>query len=110
MNYEDSDVRHWRFIYESVQDLQDKLNPTNSKLFFTVKCNLFAELLKHYNINTFFHIKKLVTSAPSIDLTMKGFFQNNKINWKESQMHGVIRRLKSRQHWDKRWEEVMRRT
>jgi deoxyribodipyrimidine photo-lyase len=23
-------------------------------------------------------------------------------------MHGVIRRLKSRQHWDKRWEEVMR--
>jgi deoxyribodipyrimidine photo-lyase len=22
-------------------------------------------------------------------------------------MHGVIRRLKSRQHWDKRWEEVM---
>jgi hypothetical protein len=26
---------------------------------------------------------------------MKGFFQNNKINWKESQMHGVIRRLKS---------------
>jgi deoxyribodipyrimidine photo-lyase len=21
-------------------------------------------------------------------------------------MHGVIRRLKSRQHWDKRWEEV----
>jgi deoxyribodipyrimidine photo-lyase len=38
---------------------------------------------------------------------MKGF-QNNKINWKESQMHGVIRRLKSRQHWDKRWEEVMR--
>jgi deoxyribodipyrimidine photo-lyase len=23
-------------------------------------------------------------------------------------MHGVIRRLKSRQYWDKRWEEVMR--
>jgi deoxyribodipyrimidine photo-lyase len=35
MNYEDSDVRHWRFIYESVQDLQDKLNPTNSKLYFS---------------------------------------------------------------------------
>jgi hypothetical protein len=44
------------------------------------------------------------TSAPSIGITMK-VFQNNKINWKESQMHGVIRRLKSRQHWDKRWEE-----
>jgi deoxyribodipyrimidine photo-lyase len=30
------------------------------------------------------------------------FFQQNNISWKESQMHGVIRRLKSRQYWDKR--------
>jgi deoxyribodipyrimidine photo-lyase len=57
MNYEDSDVRHWRFIYESVQDLQDKLNPTNSKLYFfhSEVQPVFAELLKHYNINTFSH-------------------------------------------------------
>jgi deoxyribodipyrimidine photo-lyase len=41
MNYEDSDVRHWRFIYESVQDLQDKLNQQILNcIFFTVKCNL----------------------------------------------------------------------
>jgi deoxyribodipyrimidine photo-lyase len=39
---------------------------------------------------------------------MQEFFQQNNISWKESQMHGVIRRLKSRQYWDKRWEEVMR--
>jgi deoxyribodipyrimidine photo-lyase len=25
MNYDDADVRHWRFIYESLQDLQKKL-------------------------------------------------------------------------------------
>ena len=25
-------------------------------------------------------------------------------------MHGVIRKLKSRQNWDKRWEQVMRDT
>jgi deoxyribodipyrimidine photo-lyase len=69
MNYEDSDVRHWRFIYESVQDLQTKLNPTNSKLYFHSEVQpVFAELLKHYDINTVFHIKKLVTSAPSIGI------------------------------------------
>jgi deoxyribodipyrimidine photo-lyase len=22
MNYDDADVRHWRFVYESIQDLQ----------------------------------------------------------------------------------------
>jgi deoxyribodipyrimidine photo-lyase len=46
MNYEDSDVRHWRFIYESVQDLQDKLNPTNLNcIFFHSEVQpVFAEL------------------------------------------------------------------
>jgi deoxyribodipyrimidine photo-lyase len=32
---------------------------------------------------------------------MMQFFQQNNISWKESQMHGVIMRLKSRQYWDK---------
>jgi deoxyribodipyrimidine photo-lyase len=39
---------------------------------------------------------------------MCDFFKENNISWKESQMHGVIRKLKSRQNWDKRWEDVMR--
>ena len=26
MNYDDSDVRHWRFVYQSLQDMQDKLD------------------------------------------------------------------------------------
>ena len=39
---------------------------------------------------------------------MQEFFQKNNIQWKEFQMHGVIRKLKSRQDWDKRWEVVMR--
>ena len=34
MNYPDSDVRHWRFIYESIQDLDKKLKPSNSKMYF----------------------------------------------------------------------------
>jgi deoxyribodipyrimidine photo-lyase len=85
MNYEDSDVRHWRFIYESVQDLQDKLNPTNSKLYFHSEVQpVFAELLKHYNINTVFSHQEIGNKCTfDRDLTMKGF-QNNKINWKES--------------------------
>ena len=26
MSYDDSDVRHWRFIYESLKEMNDKLN------------------------------------------------------------------------------------
>ena len=34
MAYDDSDVRHWRFVYESIQDLQTKLDAFKAKLYF----------------------------------------------------------------------------
>jgi deoxyribodipyrimidine photo-lyase len=54
MNYEDSDVRHWRFIYESVQDLHKLNQQILNCIFFSEVQPVFAELLKHYNINVFF--------------------------------------------------------
>ena len=111
MNYDDADVRHWRFIYESVQDLQAKLNTASSKIYFfhSEVEPVFDELLKRYDINTVFSHQEIGNKLTfDRDLAMKAFFQKNNILWKESQMHGVIRRLKSRQHWDKRWEDVMR--
>lgn len=32
MGYDDSDERHWRFVYESLQDLQTKLLPYNTQV------------------------------------------------------------------------------
>jgi deoxyribodipyrimidine photo-lyase len=111
MNYDDADSRHWRFIYESIQDLQTKLSPINSKLYFfhSEVEPVFTELLKQYDIKTVFSHQEIGNKLTfDRDIAMKAFFQKNNISWKESQMHGVIRRLKSRQHWDKRWEAVMR--
>jgi deoxyribodipyrimidine photo-lyase len=113
MNYDDSDVRHWRFVYESIQDLNTKLKPSNSKIYFfhnEVK-NVFSELIKKYEVNTIFSHQEIGNKITyDRDLEMKAFFNSKEITWKEFQMHGVIRRLKSRQDWDKRWEQVMRDT
>jgi deoxyribodipyrimidine photo-lyase len=111
MNYEDSDVRHWRFIYESIQDLQVKLNPINAKLYFfhNEVEPVFEALLKYYDVHTVYSHQEIGNKLTyDRDVAMKHFFSENSILWKESQMHGVIRRLKSRQNWDKRWEQVMR--
>ncbi len=111
MNSPDSDVRHWRFIYESIQDLQVKLNITNATLYFfhNEVQTVFSELLKKYEIKTVFSHQEIGNKATfDRDLAMCNFFKENNISWKESQMHGVIRKLKSRQNWDKRWEDVMR--
>ena len=113
MNYPDSDVRHWRFIYESIQDLNKKLKPSNVTIYFfhnEVK-TVFAELIQEYEIKTVFSHQEIGNKLTfDRDLAMKEFFQSNDITWKEFQIHGVIRRLKSRQDWDKRWEQVMRDT
>ena len=113
MNYDDADARHWRFIYESIQDLQRKLDVSNTKIYFfhNEVETVFSELLQHFDIQKVFSHQEIGNKITfDRDISMQEFFQKNKIAWKEFQMHGVIRKLKSREHWDKRWEAVMRDT
>lgn len=111
MNYHDADTRHWRFIYESIQDLQRKLNVSNTKIYFfhNEAETVFSELVQHFDIQTVFSHQEIGNKITfDRDIAMQEFFQKNKIVWNQFQMHGVIRKLKSRQDWDKRWEAVMR--
>jgi deoxyribodipyrimidine photo-lyase len=111
MNYDDADVRHWRFIYESIQDLQSKLEVSNSNLYFfhNEAKTVFSEILKNFDVQNVFSHQEIGNKITfDRDIKMQSFFNEKNIVWKEFQMHGVIRRLKSRSHWDKRWEEVMR--
>lgn len=113
MKYDDADVRHWRFIYESIQDLQNKLTGSNTKLYFfhgEVK-TVFLELMLHFDIQAVFSHEEIGNKITfDRDVAIQHFFQKNNITWNQFQMHGVIRRLKSRQNWDQRWEAVMRAT
>jgi len=34
MSYDDADVRHWRFIYESIQEMQTKLKTVSAQVYF----------------------------------------------------------------------------
>ena len=110
MNYDDSDVRHWRFIYESLQELQQKLGLYNTQIhiFHNEASLVFKELCETYTIKTVFSHQEIGNKITfDRDIAMQQFFDSNKIRWKQSQMHGVIRKLKSRKDWDKRWEKVM---
>lgn len=113
MDYDDSDTRHWRFIYESIQDLQKKLNASNTKIYFfhSEVETVFSELTKIFDIQTVFSHQEIGNKITfNRDIAIQEFFRKNNIIWNQFQMHGVIRKLKSRQNWDKRWEAVMRAT
>jgi deoxyribodipyrimidine photo-lyase len=111
MNYDDSDVRHWRFIYESIQELQKQLKTHNTQLYYfhNEAAFVFDHLISIYDINTVFSHQETGNKITfDRDISMESFFKKNEIVWKQSQTNGIIRKLKSRSDWDKRWEKVMR--
>jgi deoxyribodipyrimidine photo-lyase len=110
MQHHDSDVRHWRFVYESLRCMNEKLKPFNAKIFvFHNETSLvFEKLAQTFSINTVFSSQEIGNGLTfERDKAMKLFFQANKITWNEYQTNGVIRRLKTRKTWEERWEEQM---
>lgn len=110
MNYADSDNRHWRFIYESLQELNTKLEKFSTQIFIfhNEVETVFEELSNLYQIQTVFSHQEIGNKITfDRDIAMQQFFLSKKIVWKQSQMHGVIRKLRSRKDWEKRWKEVM---
>jgi deoxyribodipyrimidine photo-lyase len=110
MAYEDSDIRHWRFVYESLQEMKGKLKNINAELYIfnnEVK-NVFHGLLKYYKINTVFSHQEIGNKMSyDRDIAMHVFFKENTIAWKEYQTNGIVRKLKNRSNWDVRWEQKM---
>ncbi len=110
MDYADSDVRHWRFVNESLQDLQIKLLDCNAQvyIFHSEALLVFEKLKRHYNIDSIFSHQEIGNKITyDRDIAIKAFCAKNQIDWKESQHNGVIRKLKSRKNWSKRWEQTM---
>lgn len=110
MSYEDSDVRHWRFVYESLKEMNEKLKHINSKLYiFQNEANLvFETLIKHFTINTIFSSQEIGNALTyKRDKEMQTMFTKNNIVWKEYQTNGIVRKLKNRKNWEKLWEEKM---
>jgi deoxyribodipyrimidine photo-lyase len=110
MSNDDSDVRHWRFVYQSLQDMQEKLKGINAQLFIfhNEVINVFTEITKHFSINTVFSHQEIGNKISyDRDVLMHSFFKSKDIVWKEFQTNGIIRKLKNRSKWEERWQQKM---
>ena len=110
MAYDDSDIRHWRFVYESLQEMNEKLQRINGRLviFHNEALSVFEALSKEYAIHTLFSHQEIGNKLTyNRDINVQSFCKQNNINWKEYQLHGVIRKLKSRKDWEQRWKTKM---
>ncbi|MBI3233820.1 MAG: deoxyribodipyrimidine photo-lyase, partial [Bacteroidetes bacterium] len=110
MAHHDSDIRHWRFIYESLNEMNEKLKIHGSQIyiFHQEAVVVFKNLIKHHTINSIFSHEEIGHRLTfDRDKAIKWLFTKHQITWHESQTNGIIRRLKSRKDWEKLWESQM---
>ena len=107
----DFDKRHLRFIYESLIDIDNRFKKFSLNLNF-INCEalyFFEEISKKYNINNVLSYQEIGNNLSySRDKIIAKFFHSNNINWIQNKTNGIIRGLKSRKNWKKKWIDEMK--
>ena len=110
LNEADSDNRHWRFIFEAIQEMNEKLKSIESEVYiFHTEVTPILELIStQFKIETIYSHQEIGNKKSyDRDLEVRKFCNSQNINWFESQTNGVIRKLKNRVDWQKRWKSKM---
>ena len=110
MQYDDSDVRHWRFVYESIIDLNQRLINfgTQIQVCHQEVIDVLDKLRHHYDIRHIFSHQETGNKVTyDRDLSVQKFCLEQNISWQESLTNGVVRKLKSRNNWEAIWKETM---
>ena len=107
----DCDQRHIRFIQESLIDIKNKLKRYSLDII-CINCEaleFFQEVLKTYKIKNVLSYQEIGNNLTyQRDKKIAKFFKSKKINWIQNKTNGVIRGLKSRKNWKKKWMDEMK--
>jgi deoxyribodipyrimidine photo-lyase len=112
MNNYDSDIRHWRFVYESLLDLNLQLKEYDLEIIicFNEADFVFEKLTENFNVkNVFSYQETGVNLTYTRDKRLKKLFKSKNINWQESQMSGIQRGLMHRKTWKEDWYEEVKK-
>lgn len=101
-----SDERHWRFVWESLEDMNArlKIHQTSVAVFYGEVKDVFEQLIKEVHIQTVYsHQETGIKVTYDRDTEMGTFFKKHQIEWKESLQQGVQRGRKDRDRWRNSW-------
>tara|TARA_R110001592_G_scaffold108706_1_gene303768 strand:- start:54 stop:1643 length:1590 start_codon:yes stop_codon:yes gene_type:complete len=105
------DERHWRFILQSIQDINTQLAPYNTAVYVyygEVIAGL-NEIQKRFKISSLYsHEEVGILSTFERDKTVKSWCNSQNITWFESASGAVSRGKKNRKNWDSHWHKVMK--
>lgn len=104
--------RHWRFIKESIDDLNNELKSHDTKVFCirAEVIDFFKKLTKEIKIDTVFSTNETgLNITYERDIEFSEFCKNNRIQWKEFQNGAVQRGIKNRDKWSNAWYSYMKK-
>lgn len=102
------DLRHWRFIYESILDLNEQLIDTNSSVLvmYGDAIDVFSQIHQSLNVeNVFSHQEIGLEHTYRRDRDIRTWFAETGIAWHESSYGAVARPLNDRLQWRKHWNQ-----
>lgn len=102
--------RHFNFIKQSLENINEKLNAIGSSLL-VIESNAvkaFQKLQSLFEIvNVYSYQETGLYITYKRDIELAKWFKKNAIPWTESISNGVIRGLKNRTQWKEQWIEFM---
>ena len=112
LKHPDVGIRHLQFVYQSIEAMNIALEPYNKtvSVFYGTSLEVFKYLFEQYEIKNIFSYQETgIQKSWDRDKGVSNFLNNNGVLWQEFQQNGVIRGLKNRKNWAKRWKEFMQK-
>ncbi|MDW1811335.1 deoxyribodipyrimidine photo-lyase, partial [Vibrio sp. Vb2362] len=103
--------RHWRFVWQSLQDMDETLKAYGHRItvLFDDALACFQSIQAQYQINAVFSHQEIGLNCTfERDKQVAAWLYEQNIDWFEFEHGAVIRGAKNRQGWDKHWDSVMR--
>ena len=104
--------RHWRFIIESISDMNSQITRAGCDVGVTLvqgECvEILEQLQQHHRIHTLFsHEETGDASTFERDQKVALWCQNQGVHWQEFATNAVIREAFNRDGWDRHWQQVI---
>ena len=106
-------LRHWRFVWQSLQQLDQQLivNKASVVVIEGEAPAVFEQLQQYYQIDTVFSHQEIgLNITYERDKILHKKFKHQQISWNQFPQGAVIRAANSREDWDKHWQQVMRQS
>ncbi len=102
--------RHWRFVSESLFDIEQRIQLFNGSLEVRkgTTTEIFSELIATYDVVGIYSYQETGLAVTyAIDKAVSKLLKDHGILWKEYQNNGVIRGLQNRKDWKSSWYQFM---